>query len=100
MSVTLHCKSAPFVRCRKKLKFRFDGGDSGGKKCKQGKGGAYGGVRHSLRLAGVRSLESGGQICVDAFGSNLSSHAVKMFSHFGLIYFINCIMYFQCDLQR
>jgi hypothetical protein len=33
-----------------------------------------------------RSLESGGQFCVGAFGRNLASAAVKMFSH--LIYFI------------
>jgi hypothetical protein len=32
------------------------------------------------------SLESGGRFCVGAFGRNLTSVAVKMFSH--LIYFI------------
>jgi hypothetical protein len=32
------------------------------------------------------SLKSGGRFCVGAFGSNLASIAVKMFSH--LIYFI------------
>jgi hypothetical protein len=32
------------------------------------------------------SLESGGRFCVGAFGRNLASVAVKMFSH--LIYFI------------
>jgi hypothetical protein len=32
-----------------------------------------------------RSLESGGQFCVGAFGRNLASVVMKMFSH--LIYF-------------
>jgi hypothetical protein len=39
--------------------------------------------------------------CVGAFGMNLPSVTVKMFSH--LIYFIQTfsyILYFQCDLQR
>jgi hypothetical protein len=53
MSVTLDCKSAPFVRCRKKLKPSSDGGDSGSKKSKRGYSGVYGGVWRSLRLAGV-----------------------------------------------
>jgi hypothetical protein len=58
------------------MKRRFDDGDSGSKKCKRGCCGAYG---------GGGSLESGGRFCVGAFGSNLASVAVKMFSH--LIYF-------------
>jgi hypothetical protein len=32
-------------------------------------------------LAGVWSLESRGRFCVDAFGRNLPSVTVKMFSH-------------------
>jgi hypothetical protein len=44
-----------------------------------------GGVCRSLRLAGVW-LESSGSFCTGAFGRNLASLAVKMFSH--LIYFI------------
>jgi hypothetical protein len=65
---------------RKKFKLSSDGGDSGSNKCKRGYGGAYGGVWWSLG-----SLESGGRFCVGAFGRNLASVAVKMFSHF--IYF-------------
>jgi hypothetical protein len=61
-----------------------DGGDSGSKKCKRGYGGAYGEVWRSLRLAGAWSRA--GQFCVGAFGRNLTSVAVKMFSH--LICFI------------
>jgi hypothetical protein len=64
---------------RKKLKLSSDGGDSGSNKYRRGYGGAYGGV--------WRSLESGGRFCVGAFGRNLASVAVKMFSHF--IYFTN-----------
>jgi hypothetical protein len=63
---------------RKKLKLSSDGGDSGTKKCKRGYGDAYGRV--------WRSIESGGRFCVGAFGRNLASVAVKMFSH--LIYLI------------
>jgi hypothetical protein len=55
MSVRLHSMRAPFVLCRKRLKLSSDGGDSGNKKCKRGCGGAYGGIRRSLRLAGVWS---------------------------------------------
>jgi hypothetical protein len=69
-----------------KLKLISDGGDSGSKKCKRGYGGAYGGVWRSLRFTGVWILESGTRFCVGAFGRNLVSVAVKMFSH--LIYFI------------
>jgi hypothetical protein len=47
-----------------------------------GYGDAYGGVWRSVF---DRSLESGGQFCVGAFGKNLASVAVKMFSY--LIYF-------------
>jgi hypothetical protein len=42
------------------MKFNFDGGDSGSKKCKRGYGGAYGGV--------WRSLNTGGRFCVGVFG--------------------------------
>jgi hypothetical protein len=61
-----------------KIEISSDGGDSGSKKCKRGYGGAHGGV--------WLSLESGGRFCIGAFGRNLASVAVKMFSH--LIYFI------------
>jgi hypothetical protein len=53
----------------KKLKLSSHGGDSGSKKFKRGYGGVW------------RSLESGGRFCVGAFGRNLASVAVKMFSH-------------------
>jgi hypothetical protein len=46
----------------------------------------YGGVWQSLRLAGVWS-QAVGRFCVSAFGKNLVSVAVKMFSH--LTYFKN-----------
>jgi hypothetical protein len=71
----------------KKLKLSSNGRDSGSKKCKRGYGGAYGGTWQSLHLVGLWSLESGGQFCVGAFGMNLASVNMKMFSH--LIYFIN-----------
>lgn len=45
----------------------FDDGDSGIQKCRLG----YGEVWRSLGLAGVSSLESGGRLCVRAFGRNL-----------------------------
>jgi hypothetical protein len=66
----------------KKTEISSDGGDSGSKKCKQGYGGAHGRVESAF--GGI--LESGGRFCVGAFGRNLASVAVKMFSH--LIYFI------------
>jgi hypothetical protein len=73
MPVTLDCTSAPFVRCGKDkvltvatLVARNTNDDYGG---------AYGG-----------SLESDGRFCVGAFGRNLASVVVKMFSQ--LIYFI------------
>jgi hypothetical protein len=62
----------------KKLKLFSDGGS---KKCKRGYGGDYGGVWRSLRLAGIGSLVSGGLFYVGAFGRNLASVTVKMFSH-------------------
>jgi hypothetical protein len=65
---------------RKKLKFSSDGGDSGNNKCKRNYDGAYGGVWRSVRLAGFWGLESDGRFCVGAFGRNLASVAVKMFS--------------------
>jgi hypothetical protein len=68
---------------RKRLKLSSDRGDFGSGKCN---GGAYGGVWRSLRLAEFWSLESGGCFCIGAFGRNLASVAVKVFSH--LIYFI------------
>jgi hypothetical protein len=58
---------------RKKVKVNSDGGCSGGKTLKRGYGGAYGGVWWSV--------ESGGRFRVGAFGRNLASVAVKMFSH-------------------
>jgi hypothetical protein len=63
------------------LKLSSGGGDSGREKCKLGYGGAYGGVWWNLPLAGVGILESGGRFSVGAFGRNLASVAVKMFSH-------------------
>jgi hypothetical protein len=57
---------------RKTLKLNSDGIESGIKKCKQSYGGAYGGVR--------RSLGTGGLFFV-AFGRNLASAAMKMFTH-------------------
>jgi hypothetical protein len=70
-----------------------DGGDSSSKKCKQGYGGVYGGIWQNLHLAGVWSLELGGQ-CAGVFGRNLASVALKTFSH--LIYmkrdFINFVL--------
>jgi hypothetical protein len=50
----LDCASAPFVRCRKKLKLNSDGSDSSSKKCKRVYGSADGGVWRNLLLAGVR----------------------------------------------
>jgi hypothetical protein len=69
-----------------KIEIKFRGGNSDSKKRKRGYGGANGGVWWSLRLAGNRNLESGSRFCVCAFGRNLASAAVKMFSR--LIYFI------------
>jgi hypothetical protein len=67
---------------RKKLKLSSDGGDSGSKKCKRGCDCVYGGVWRGLAESVFgRSLESS----VGAFGRNLASVAVKMFSHW--IYF-------------
>jgi hypothetical protein len=53
---------------RKILKLGSDGGDSARKKCKRGCGGVW------------RSLESGGRFYVGAFGRNLASVAVKIFT--------------------
>jgi hypothetical protein len=50
---------------------------------------AYGGVWQSLHLMGVRSLESDSRFSVGAYGRNLASVTVKMFSH--LIYFIKIL---------
>jgi hypothetical protein len=44
-------------------------------------------------------LESGGQSCDGAFGGNLASLTVKMFT-FNLFHKEMLFMYFQCDLQR
>jgi hypothetical protein len=71
---------------RKKLQSSSDSGDSGSKKWKRSYGGAYGAVWQSLRFARVWSLKSGSRFCVSAFGRNLASVAVKIFTHF--IYFI------------
>jgi hypothetical protein len=49
----------------------------------------------SAQSAFGRSLESGSQFCVGAFGRNLDSFTMKMFSH--LIYFIKKLEeYLQC----
>jgi hypothetical protein len=53
-------------------------------KCKRGYGDAYGGGLAESAFSG--GLESGGRFCVGAFGRNLTSVAVKMFSH--VVYFI------------
>jgi hypothetical protein len=82
MSVTLNCTNAPLVQCGKKMKLSYDGGDSGGKKCKRFYDGAYGAV--------WRTMESGSLFCVGASGRNLASVGVEMFSH--LIYFLK-----KCD---
>jgi hypothetical protein len=64
------------------MKLSSDGSDSGGKKCKQGYGGAsWWGLMESM-FGG--SLESRGHLCVGAFGRNLVSVALEMFPH--LIY--------------
>jgi hypothetical protein len=63
---------------RKKMKLHSDGGNSGSNKYKRGYGGSYGGV--------WRCPDVGGLFCVGAFGRNLGSVTVKMFSP--LIYFI------------
>jgi hypothetical protein len=63
-----------------KLQLSSDGGDYGSGKCKRD----YGACLEESAFS--ESLESGGLLCVGAFGSNLASVAVKMFSH--LIYFI------------
>jgi hypothetical protein len=73
---------------RKRLKLSSGGGDSGSKKCKRDMGApevGSGGVC-VWREYRVWSQESGSPFCVGAFGRNLASVAVKMFSH--LIYFI------------
>jgi hypothetical protein len=69
---------------REKNKLSSDGGDSGSNKCKkQLWWRLMWGLAESV-FGG--SLESGSRICVGAFGRNLASVAVKMFSD--LIYFI------------
>jgi hypothetical protein len=55
---------------RQKLKLSSDGGDSGSKNCKRGYGGAY-----------------GGGLAESAFGGNVASVAVKMFSHLIVLLF-------------
>jgi hypothetical protein len=65
----------------KKLKLNSDSGDSGSKKCKRGYGGAYGGGLTVSVFGGSVESSSGGRFCVGAFGRNLASAAVKMFSH-------------------
>jgi hypothetical protein len=72
------------VRCEK-IKRTSDGGNSGNENLKRGYSGVYGRVWRCLRLAGVGCLESGGRLCVGAFGMTMDSFAAKMFSH--LIYF-------------
>jgi hypothetical protein len=62
------------------IKLSSDGGDSGSKKCKRGCSGTSGGVWPSLRLAEVWSLDSGSRLLVVAFGRNVASVAVTMFS--------------------
>jgi hypothetical protein len=59
------------------LKLVSDSGDSGSKKCSGGYGGLYGGVWRSLRLAGVWSNAVD---FVGAFGRNVASFAVKIFT--------------------
>jgi hypothetical protein len=66
---------------RRKFELSSDGGDYGSKKCKWGYSGTYDGIRRSLRLLAIWSMESGGRFCVVAFGKKTVSVAVKMFSH-------------------
>jgi hypothetical protein len=61
------------------MKLSSDGGNSGSKKCGRGYGGACGGGLAESAFSG--STESNGGFCVGAFGRNLASVAVKMFSH-------------------
>jgi hypothetical protein len=61
-----------------KIELYSDGGDFESKKFKRNYDGVY-----CVYVFG-ESLESGGQFCFGAFGSNLASVAVEMFSH--LIY--------------
>jgi hypothetical protein len=63
-----------------KLQLSSDGGDYGSRKCKRD----YGACLEESAFS--ESLESGGLFCVGAFGCNLASVAVNMFSH--LIYLI------------
>jgi hypothetical protein len=53
-----------------------------------------GGVWRSLRFTGVWNQAG---FCVDAFGRNLASVAVKMFSN--LIYFIKTFIHFVISVQ-
>jgi hypothetical protein len=73
-----------FRAMREKWKLSSDVGDSGSKKCKRGYGGAYGGVRRSLRLAGVWSQVVGfipvnfdGSYAVATFLNIISSPILK-----------------------
>jgi hypothetical protein len=84
MSVTLEYKSVLFVRCGNNQYLSSYGGDYCSKKYKRSFVVTYGGVWQSVHMAGVWS-QSDGRFCVDAFGRNFASVAVKMFSH--LIYF-------------
>jgi hypothetical protein len=59
------------ITAQKKLKLCSEGGSCGTIKCARGS--TYGGV--------WRSLVSGGRLRTAAFGRNLASVAVKMFSH-------------------
>jgi hypothetical protein len=59
------------------MKLSFGGGDSGGKKCTW--------VWQVLCLMRNWSLESGCRFCIAAFGMNLGSVEVKMFTRFNVI---------------
>jgi hypothetical protein len=79
MSVTLDCTIAPFVWCGK---LSFDGGDCGSNKWKWDYGGVCRLLWRSLRSVEVWSLDSGGRLCVVAFGRNLSPWRCFNILHF------------------
>jgi hypothetical protein len=93
-SVMIDCTSASFVRWGK-IKLISDGGDSVNKKFKRGCGDICGVVWWSLRLAGLKSLESGGLFCVAAFGSRREDAFTV-----NLLYKEFLVVYFKCDSQK
>jgi hypothetical protein len=86
---------------RKKLKLRSDGGDSGSKKCKRGRGGAYGGDLAESAFGG--SLESGVRrwvLCWCVWQESGFSRREDVFT-LNLVYKeMLLILFFQCYFQR